>query len=178
MKILTLIPRIALCISVMLFLAFLVMPRFYNNWKIGNFVQSLELIQLPEETELIASGSKFGVLGGTSNYCAVEAFILAESPLKPEDFLAELPKTLILDTPYTNEESYPLIYTRKDDHVYRVDQSGPEELTNMDYSNPGSKRNLMSIFDSYAPEKQENIYIIMVEDMTSDGYATFDPRCN
>jgi hypothetical protein len=80
-------------VLVLLFILSMLVDRLSNDIWIRSTVSKLESIELPEGAELLASDHAFGVLGGASNYCALEVSILVESDLDFSTFESEMEGT-------------------------------------------------------------------------------------
>ena len=167
-------------VAILTGISLLFAPYFYNNWKVHQFLTSLEQIKLPADSEIIASDSNFGILWGVGNHCDVEVYLLVKSTIEGGDFFTELimgNKETLLSYPYTKPEDLNL------DAFYVENGSvvtlGLNEVSEWEDSRTESR--ILDFYEQNMPNQENenaHYYIIGSWDQAYSGYAMNDLRCN
>ncbi len=99
-------------------------PRFYNNWLLARFENSVKNLPF----EVVATEKRIGVLWGGGNHCDMQVLALIDSDLDPADFHA-LIQNLVSDIRYPFDvPGYPSVLVCENEELFLLDDAGMRYL--------------------------------------------------
>jgi hypothetical protein len=175
---------LTMVIVLLLLVSLFFVARWTNTYKVYRFEKSLTQMELPGDSQVIESTSRFGLLWGNSNHCDVEVIAMVESDLSFEEFEDGFDSQQSqLSVPYPNAiketPTHISLYAYADGQAtYRNFEENIVEVNDTEYG-LGSRANrfLLDFAKSVETDSSNNYYLIKATDQTFDGFPMYDFRC-
>ncbi len=164
---------------------------WYNNYKVDQFLHSLQNMTLPDDTKIIASNSDFGIIWGASNHCDVIVRILLETTKEYSDFSSYSYQPISLAYPFHSVPSHLDVFELKEGELFLIYKNHKTKLINGEIEDNvrhhfpeffletremnGIKALLAKV---KRDESQKNYFLLMAFDQTCSGMSFNDIRCH
>ena len=165
----------------------------YNNFLSSKFLISLENIELPDNSKVIDSYKRFGILYGNGNHCDCEIGVIIESDIEVKEFDNYFRKPIHLDTPFDNDKKrFIYLYYMKKQRLFKIHKGkmlelvyGTEPATNSTDSDGffhiielGEYENLRKIVEKIQQKDHKSYFILTASDQSYSGFSFKDIRCH
>jgi hypothetical protein len=165
------------------------LAHFYNDYLGWRFQRSLEMIELPQDSKVVASLNRFGHFAGSS-HCDWESMILVESKQDTQGFYESSKEQDNLKYPVQKKTvGYVYIFQAIREKLYWIDNGNPLEVKKHGsyYFVDNSQIDFMLDQDEYtaitrlinqtSKNEDSNYFIIKAIDQAFSGISTADFRC-
>lgn len=166
--------------------------NLYNDFLSAKFLGSLENVTPPNNSKVVNSFKRFGILSGNGNHCDCEIAVILESDMKIKEFESYANKSLSLKAPFSSLGSHHSeIYYIKKQQLFRIYNGDTTELIHnnvhsgytinkpSEFHLEKSQYNaLRDLIENTSQKENKNYFIITAFDQIYEGFSMKDLRCN